>query len=138
MVVKLTDPVRETSLASDTESRFLAAVPVRLRPRVHAALVNPRIGGRGLRAWLAKISRSESPCPHAMPLALVDVYLTHPDAEPLHDCEQCGLAVPVRVSHRAGHEVIGEASYFPTCPCCGGQTGPHAYCARVVASGCCE
>ena len=141
MVVKLTTPTAETAPhaapSADPEARFLAAVPVRLRPRVVAALMNPRIGGRGLRAWLAKVERSESPCPHAMPAALVEVYLADPDAEPLHDCERCGLAVPVRVSRRAGHEVVGERAYFPACPCCGGQTGMHAFCARAVAAGCC-
>ena len=143
MVVKLTDPARPATAgaapatALDPQARFLAAVPARLRVRVAAALTNPRIGGRGLRAWLAKIARSESPCPVAMPAALVEVYLADPDAEPLDDCADCGLAVPVRVGRRAGHEVVGERPYFPACPCCGGRTGPHAYCARVVAEQCC-
>jgi len=49
----------------------------------------------------------------AMPQVMADVYLSHPDALPLHDCQACGYKVP--------HPYISE------CPLCGGRVGWNAY-----------
>jgi hypothetical protein len=49
----------------------------------------------------------------AMPPDVADVYLSDPDALPLHSCEDCGYRVP--------HQ------YFQECPLCGGRVGWNAY-----------
>lgn len=110
-----------------TTDRLLSAVSADRRPLARRLLFDPRCGGHGLRAWVALLDVSDRPLPSALPVELVEVYLADDDAEPLHDCEQCGLAVPVRAARRCGHEAAVERQYFPVCPCCGGKTGRHAY-----------
>lgn len=110
--------------------RLLDAMPARHRPQARLLLSNPRLGGRGLREWLALLDADGRPLPADLPPALVEVYLKDGEAEPLHDCAACGLAVPVRASRHCGHEAAEEHAYFPTCPHCGGRTGRHAYWAR--------
>ena len=107
--------------------RFLAAVDASQRRRVEDVLDRPRCGGQGLRSWLRAVATQERILPDHLPTALVEVYLTDPEAAPMHDCEECGLTVPVHVGRHCGPE--GEASevYFPSCPHCGGRTGPYAY-----------
>ena len=90
-------------------------------------------GGRGLRSWLALLEIDGRPLPASLPGELVDVYLLDDDAEPLHDCERCGVPVPVRAGRHCGHEAAVERAYFPACPCCGGRTGRHAYWSRPPA-----
>ena len=111
--------------------RLLAAVPARQRPLVRTLLTNPRHGGRGLRAWLGLMAADDRPLPPALPQELVEVYLRDDEAEPLHDCERCGLVVPVRAGWRSGHEPSCDRVYFPACPHCGGRTGPHAFWSRT-------
>jgi hypothetical protein len=117
--------------------RLLAAIPAALQARVRAVLANPRLGGRGLRAWLALLETEDRPLPDALPAELVEVYLKDTEAEPLHDCESCGLPVPVRAGWRAGHEPSADRVYFPACPHCGGRTGPYAFWARATRAAAC-
>jgi hypothetical protein len=83
---------------------------------VRTLLANPRYGGRGLRAWVGLMEAEDRPLPPALPAELVDVYLRDDEAEPLYDCEACGLAVPVRVGWRSGHEPAYDRVYFPAWP----------------------
>jgi len=129
--VKLQSPPQTDRFDGDGhETRFLSAVPVGLRSRVRATLIDPRLGGRGLRAWLALLEIEDRPLPAAFCDDLVAVYLSDPEAEPLYDCEECGLAVPVRAGRRCGHEPTCDRVYFATCPHCGGRTGEHAFWSR--------
>ena len=106
-------------------------MPATHRKRTKAVLLSPRLGGRGLRAWYALLEADGRPLPRSLPDVLVEVYLDDADAEPLHDCEECGLTVPVKAGRRCGHEATVERAYFPTCPHCGGRTGRHAYWSRI-------
>jgi hypothetical protein len=110
--------------------RLLSAVPPARRPLARRLLSDPRCGGHGLRAWVSQLDALALSLPATLPSELVEVYLADDDAEPLHDCEGCGLAVPVRVARRCGHEAAVEREYFPVCPCCGGKTGRFAYWSR--------
>lgn len=125
----------ETNTAFDSdptsaERRLMAAVPRTLRREIRALLTSPRRGGRGLRAWLALLEVDHPPLPDELPRELVEVYLRDGEAEPLHDCEECGLPVPVRCGRRVGREPVAEREYFPACPCCGGRTGKYAFWSR--------
>ena len=110
----------------DAEDEFLAAIGPDQRPRVRALLENPRRGGRGLRSWFALVESGLRGAA-AVPAEVVEVYLTDDEAEPLYDCERCGLPVPVRAGRRCGHEPTPERVYFASCPRCGGKTGRHAF-----------
>ena len=120
--------------ATSAEGRFLAAVPTGLRPNVRERLSSPRSGGRGLRAWLSLLEVDHPPLPGELPRELVEVYLADDEAEPLHDCERCGLPVPVRCGRRVGREPVAEREYFPACPHCGGRTGRYAFWSRARES----
>jgi hypothetical protein len=124
--------IRIPLTASD---RLLSAVPPARRPLARRLLSDPRCGGHGLRAWVSLLDADARPLPAALPAELVEVYLADDDAEPLHDCEACGLAVPVRAVRRCGHEAAVEREYFPVCPCCGGRTGRFAYWSRRATPG---
>lgn len=118
-----------TTPASTAEplGHFLAAVPDGQRGRVRTLLTDPRCGGRGLRAMLALFDTSPRPLPAVLPPELVEVYLRDDEAEPLHDCERCGLPVPVHAGRRCGHEASVDREYFSACPHCGGRTGRFAF-----------
>ena len=118
------------AVAPCTLDRLLAAMPADYRTRTLALLVSRQYGGRGLRAWLALLEADDRTLPGDLPVELVNVYLDDDEAEPLHDCERCGLSVPVRARRRCGHEATVERIYFPSCPHCGGRTGRHAYWSR--------
>lgn len=126
------DAVIDQSAATRTD-QLLAAVPAALRVRARVLLSDPRQGGRGLRAFLALVEADGRPLPGDLPGELVAVYLEDADAEPLYDCERCGLPVPVRAGRRCGHEAAVDRVYFAACPCCGGRTGRHAYWSRPAA-----
>ncbi len=106
---------------------LLAAVPTDYRGHVRALLTDPHSGGRGLRALLALLDTDPRTLPTCLPTELVEVYLHDDEAEPLHDCERCGLPVPVHAGRRCGHEASVEREYFPKCPHCGGRTGRFAF-----------
>ena len=110
----------------DARERFLAAVDPRQRPVVEAVLSQPFYGGAGLRAWLAALANRGGVLPPSLPQELVVVYLEDSEALPLHDCADCGLAIPVRPGRSS---FVGEVErvYFRTCPCCGGRTGWYAH-----------
>lgn len=127
--MKITRPADRPE-SDRADERLLAAVPASLRPTVRTLLTNPRQGGRGLRAWVGLIEADPRPLPTALPGELLDVYLSDADAEPLHDCADCGLPVPVRAGRRVGHEPTCDRVYFVVCPNCGGRTGPHAFWSR--------
>jgi hypothetical protein len=122
---------QQNQFGTEAENRLLSAVPPALRTRVRAALIDPRLGGRGLRAWLALSEVDERPLPKMLPDCLISIYLSDTEAEPLYDCEECGLPVPVRAGRRGGHEPSCDRVYFPQCPNCGGRTGPHAFWSRL-------
>jgi len=117
---------------TSAEARFIAAVPTGLRSDVWTLLTNPQRGGRGLRAWLSLLEADHPPLPCELPQELVEVYLRDHEAEPLHDCEDCGLPVPVRCGRRLGREPVAEREYFPACPSCGGRTGRYAFWSRAA------
>ena len=120
------------SVAPGSYDRLMAAVPLAHRKRTAALLKSPRLGGRGLRAWMVILDADDRPLPDDLPEELVEVYLDDSEAEPLHDCERCGLTVPVRANRRCGHEATVERVYFPECPHCGGRTGRYAYWSRTA------
>lgn len=130
-----TDTSAPGAVPSDTIDRLLAAIPAAHRPLARTLLTSPRLGGRGLRAWLAILDADDRPLPGDLPRELVEVYLLDDEAEPLYDCEDCGLPVPVRAGRRCGHEAAVDRVYFPTCPVCGGRTGRHAYWSRRSGPG---
>jgi len=76
---------------------------------------------------LALLDTDPRELPDELPSELVDVYIQDDEAEPLHDCERCGLPVPVHAGRRCGHEASVDCEYFPACPHCGGRTGRHAF-----------
>jgi len=112
------------------EDELLAAIAYGLRSTVQKLLKTPRCGGRGLRAWLALMETGGRPLRGRLPDGLIEIYLQDDDAEPLHDCEDCGLPVPVHVGRHVGNEPVVERIYFPTCPLCGGRTGRYAFWSR--------
>ncbi|VTT99034.1 unnamed protein product [Gemmataceae bacterium] len=112
---------------TDTINRLLAAVPAPHRARVEILLSDRRTGGRGLWAMLNLIHMDQRPVPAVLSAELIEIYLTDDEAEPLHDCERCGLPVPVHAGRHCGHEATVERVYFPACPQCGGRTGRYAY-----------
>ena len=112
--------------------RFLQAVSPAQRPAVERLFQGLHTGGAGLREWISAILRSRAVLPSRIPEEIVDVYLADPEAIPLHDCEGCGLATPVRPNRLRGQDAEPEVVYFPTCPLCGGRTGWYFYCSRQV------
>ena len=120
------DPCQEPDW-KEAENRLMDAVPAGMRPLVRSLLSNPRRGGRGLRSLLILLASQNRSLPCHLPGELVEIYLQDDAAEPIHDCEECGLPVPVRVARRCGHEPSTERVYYPACPHCGGRTGRYAY-----------
>ena len=116
---------------AQTRDQFLSAVDPRQRPTVAGLLRQPHRGGVGLRMWLRTLVTQGRAVPESLPLDLVQVYLDDPEAVPLHDCAECGLAIPVHPGWR-GYEGEPERVYFPACPCCGGPTGLHAYWSKTT------
>lgn len=113
----------------DARERFLRALGPRHRTAVQRILHHPNLGGGGLRMWLRMLTDQQAPFPTSIPSALAQVYLDDPEALPLHDCADCGLAVPVR-PNRYGLDGEPDHLYFQACPSCGGVTGRHAYWSR--------
>jgi hypothetical protein len=103
--------------------RFLAAVSSSRRPQVADMLHHMHNGGSGLRYWIEAITWRGASLPDRIPDCIIDVYLSDSEAMPLYDCEQCGLAIPVRPSRLYGFDGDPEEVYFPNCPICGARTG---------------
>jgi len=129
----VTPGLDKTERLSLTDSRwrqareaFLEAVAPSQRGVVARLLTQRHEGGHGLREWFRGLVWERSRLPASLPSELVQVYLDDPEALPLYDCADCGLAIPVRPDPQAED---GEAAnvYFPECPCCGGATDLYAY-----------
>jgi hypothetical protein len=109
---------------------LLEMVAPELRPEIERRLRHLHTGGAGLREWVATIAFRGGAMPSEIPAELMQVYLTDAEAAPLHDCESCGLAVPVRPNRLEGTEGEPEFAYFPECPVCHGRTGLYYYWSR--------
>ncbi|MDX1965436.1 MAG: hypothetical protein SFX18_19985 [Pirellulales bacterium] len=107
--------------------QLLDAVPQEYLSLISLLLKERNGGGCGLRDWISAVAFRGAKFPHSIPPQIVRIYLNDPEAVPLHDCEECGLAVPVRPNRVHGLESDPECEYFPTCPLCGGRTGPFYY-----------
>lgn len=107
--------------------QLLSAVPPEHAACVQRLLESLHNGGCGLREWVNAIAWRGAVCPPVIPSVLIEVYISDPEAVPLHDCEACGLAVPVRPNRLRGLEAEPEQIYFPSCPSCGGRTGWYLY-----------
>lgn len=125
------DPVQ---VWKDTAARFLAAVPYEQREAVEPLLQQPHYGSEGLRSWIDAIANQGAVLPEHIPAAVIDVYLEDAEAMPLYECEECGLAVPVRPNRLLGPDAEPEKIFFPECPICGGRTGYYLYRTREFAS----
>lgn len=125
--MQLTPPRYSGGDSSPSVTKLLAAVPDEYRVEVLMLLSDRRRGGRGLRSLLGLYETECHPTPAELPAALIEIYLRDHEAEPLHDCADCGLHVPVSAGRRYGHEATVDREYFPHCPCCGGRTGRHAF-----------
>jgi hypothetical protein len=104
------------------KTRFLVLAPAQLRDQVAATILEPDMRGRGLRMWLRRLAVEQVWPRHALPAALIQVYLDDPEAMPLHNCTVCDVAIPIRPDYREFDDVP-QKLYFPECPCCGGPTG---------------
>jgi hypothetical protein len=118
---------KPTGACAEVQDRFLAAVAPQQRPEVAALLGQRYHGGPGLRIWLRALAVQGASVPDHIPSELIDVYLTDPEALPLYDCSDCGLAIPARAGSRNGPDGQEDWPYFRTCPSCGGRTGLYAY-----------
>jgi hypothetical protein len=110
-----------------TSAKFLDAIPTHQRERVQRVLETVNAGGSGLRDWVSSIAYRKAAMPKSIPAEVIDIYLKDSEAVPLHDCEHCGFAVPVRPNRLHGMETDPEIQYFPNCPICDGKTGPYYY-----------
>jgi hypothetical protein len=126
------DQVKPPRHWAEAVEQLLAAVDPQQRAAVQQFLKDWHAGGRGLREWARSLLRRGKAVPEALPRELVQVYLDDPDAEPLHDCARCGVAVPVHPAPRGAGGA--EFAYFRLCPVCGGRTGLYAYWATSPAA----
>jgi hypothetical protein len=111
---------------------FLVSVPADMHTCVERSLRSLHEGGVGLRAWVSAIARRGAKLPECVPAELVKVYLDDPEATPLHECETCGIAIPIRPNRLRGMEDEPEETYFNACPVCGGRTGLYLYMSRQL------
>jgi hypothetical protein len=114
----------------DASNRFLRAISPQQRAMVAELLHSVHNGGSGLRDWVSAIAWRGAVLPMQVPEELIAVYLSDSEAVPLHDCEKCGLAMPVRPSRLYGLEGEPERVYFSACPACGSRTGPRMFFTR--------
>jgi hypothetical protein len=119
---------------SNSVERFLAAVSPSLRDRTSAAISSVNNGGVGLRNWVTAIAWRNSYLPERIPNELIEVYLVDSDALPQHECETCGVAIPVRVQ-RYSQDLDGRNAYFAACPICGGRTGWYLHHSKLIEQG---
>ena len=110
----------------NAQDRLLDALPSHQRAAVIDAIEGWPDRGLGLLDWLDDLVRASS-IPTPLPSELVQVYLDDPDALPLHDCEDCGLRIPVRPGRQCGNDSQAAHRYFDHCPACGGRVGWYAF-----------
>jgi hypothetical protein len=103
---------------------FLGRIPAELRAEVVAAFDDPD-RAEGLDEWVLRQVADRAELPGLFPLALVRVMLDDPEASLLHECERCGLGVPIRAG--CAQPFKPAVTLFPACPACGGRTGYDAY-----------
>lgn len=108
-------------------SQFLSLVDQDMRNDVQRMVSSIHGSGEGLRRWINEIAYHGRVLPEAVPKSLLNVYMSDPEALPLHDCSDCGLSVPVRPNRLYGSEGEPEEQYFPECPVCGGRTGLYCF-----------
>jgi hypothetical protein len=65
--------------------------------------------------------------PLAMPAEVAEVYINSPEARPLHECEDCGYAVPYQHANPLAVPPAPVRIHFERCPLCGGKVGYWAY-----------
>jgi len=116
---------------SEARQRFLEAVAEDQRAAVALDLEAFGTRGVGLRTWLAAIAWRGGVLPDGLPRDLVQVYLDDPEARPLHECEACGLLIPIRPARRRGSIVVPSSLHFSNCPACGGRTGWYVFRAKA-------
>ncbi len=115
---------------TDTCQEFMVSVPTELQGNVDRALRSLHAGGFGLRTWVAAIAWRGAKLPESIPTELLQVYLNDPEAVPLHECETCGIAIPIRPDRLNGLDDEPEHTYFESCPACAGRTGLYLYASR--------
>jgi hypothetical protein len=115
---------------AEVSEQFLKAVTPSKRKHVAALLHRVHNGGGGIRGWVSAIAWRGAVLPPQIPDEVINVYLSDSEAAPLHDCEGCGLAIPIRPSRLYGLEGEPERVYFAACPACGSRTGQHMYFTR--------
>src|SRR4051794_40027006 len=97
-------PSDSTAQWAGVADRFLGAVAPRQRKPVSQLLHNIHNGGSGPREWVSAVTWRGGVLQTDIPEEVIDVYLADSEAMPLHDCESCGLAVPVRPCRFFGPE----------------------------------
>lgn len=115
---------------TDACQEFMVSVPSDLQSKVDRSLKSLHAGGFGLRTWVASIAWRGAKLPEAVPTELLQVYLDDPEAVPLHECETCGIAIPVRPNRLHAADDEPEQTYFQCCPACGGRTGLYLFVSR--------
>jgi hypothetical protein len=120
----------DNSAWQSTYRRFLQAVPIHRRDEIAALVNSVHNGGSGLREWISAIAWRGAVLPMRIPDEIINVYLSDPEAAPVHDCEGCGMAIPVRPSRLDGLDGEPDRVYFATCPACGARTGLFMYFSR--------
>ncbi len=111
---------------------FMISIPDELQCKVECCLKNKNSGGPGLRSWVAAIAWRGAKLPEEVPAELLQVYFDDPEAVPLHECESCGIAIPVRPNRLHGLDDEPEQVYFESCPTCGGRTGLYLFVSRQL------
>lgn len=108
----------------EERAAFLGHIPADLRAEVAAALSDPD-RAEDLDDWVLHPVATVAPVPELFPAALVRVMLDDQEASLLHECERCGLNVPIRPGCAQPFKLA--VRLFPECPACGGRTGWYAY-----------
>jgi hypothetical protein len=105
------------------DEAFLSLVDAGQRPALAVVLDTHQ----GLQSWLLLLVSGQAAWPHAIPPALAQAYLAEPEASPLHDCEDCGLDIPIVACRDYGGKVEPARTLFASCPACGGRVGYYAF-----------
>lgn len=118
------EPIRRWE---QTRRQFLDVVDPEQRILVGKLLEQLQQGASGLRDWVTAIAWRGANFPKFVPPEVINVYLRDEQALALHQCQDCGLAVPVRPNSQLGPDAEPEQIYFPRCPLCGGATSWKPY-----------